>query len=80
MKTKHSKNKYSKNKKLTIPLKPVDMFVNFAKTSNSVTLPVAGIGLMTKSISTGVVCGFMFGKGVKIELVIQNNNKAQKEM
>ena len=62
-------------KLLSTILKSVDTLVNFATTSNSVTLSLIVIGLIVILVSTGVACGLTVGNEVIYEIVIQNMRK-----
>ena len=76
------KNKNRKSKKmsntfklLSIFLKSVDTLVNFATTSNSLTLSLIVIGLIVILVSTGVACGLTVGNEVIYEIVMQKMSK-----
>ena len=47
---------FKKNKMLPTVLKPLDTFVNFTRTSSSITLSLKGVGLKIILKSTGKAC------------------------
>ena len=78
-KNNESKKNYKKHKTITTILKSFDTFLIIATTSSSITLSLAGIGLIRIPISTATACGVSIGKKVIYELIINKDNKYKKQ-
>ena len=59
-------------------LKSIDTFVNFAKTSSSITLTLTGIGFIAIPLSTATAFGLSIGNKVLYEITINKYKKIQK--
>ena len=73
-----SKKKYKNNKTLNKILESVDTVVNIGPTKTPVTLSVIGFGLMVVVISAGIACTLSLGNKVLHKLIINKQNKNEK--
>ena len=71
--------KDKKDKTITTTLKSFDILVIIATTSSSITLSLAGIGLIAIPISSSVACGLINSNKVLNEIIVQKYNKYNKE-
>ena len=60
-------------------LESVDSIVIIAATSTSITLSVAGIGLIILPISAGIACTLSLGNKILHKLIINKYNKYEKQ-
>ena len=74
-----SKKRYKNYKTLNTILESVDSIVIIAATSTSITLSVAGIGLIVLPISAGIACTLSLGNKVLHKLIINKYNKYTKQ-
>ena len=74
-----SKKTYKNYKTLNTILESVDSIVIIGATSSSITLSVAGIGLIILPIVAGIGCGLSLGNKVLHKLVINKYNKYKKQ-
>ena len=70
-----SKKRYKNYKTLNTILESVDPIVIIGATSTSITLSVAGIGLIILPISAGIACTLSLGNKVLHKLTINKYNK-----
>ena len=75
-----SKKKYKKYKTITTILKSFDTFVIIATTSSSITLSLAGIGLIVIPKSTASACALSIGNEVIYEIIVNKYNKYKNNM
>ena len=73
-----SKKKIKIYKTITTILKSFDTFVITATTSSSITLSLAGIGLIVIPISTTSACALSVGNKVLYEIIKNKHNKYKK--
>ena len=64
-----SKKRYRKYKTLTTILKSFDTFVIIATTSSSITLSLAGIGLIVIPKTTASACALSVGNKIIYEII-----------
>ena len=74
-----SKKRYKDYKTLNKVLESVDSIVIIGATSTSITLSVAGIGLIILPISAGIACTLSLGNKVLHKLIINKYNKYKKQ-
>ena len=74
-----SKKKYKNYKTLNTVLESVDSIVIIGATSTSITMSVAGIGLIVLPISAGIACSLSLGNKVLHKLIINKDNKYKKQ-
>ena len=74
-----SKKRYKNYKTLNTILESVDSIVIFAATSTSITLSIAGIGLIILPISAGIACCLSLGNKVLHKLIKNKYNKYKKQ-
>ena len=60
-------------------LESIDSIVIIAATSTSITLSIAGTGLIVLPISAGIACTLSLGNKVLHKLIINNYNKYKKQ-
>ena len=74
-----SKKKYKNHKTLNTILESVESIVIIGATSTSITLSVAGVGLIILPISAGIACTLSLGNKVLHKLSINKYNKYKKQ-
>ena len=74
-----SKKIYENYKTLNTVLESVDSIIIIGATSTSITLSIAGIGLIILPISAGIACGLSLGNKILHKLVINKYNKYKKQ-
>ena len=74
-----SKKRYKNYKTLNTILESVDSIVIIGATSTSISLSIAGIGLIVLPISAGIACGLSLGNKILHKLIINKYNKYKKQ-
>ena len=74
-----SKKRYKNYKTLNTVLESVDSIVIIAGTLTSITLSIAGIGLIVLPISAGTACGLSLGNKILHKIIINKDNKYKKQ-
>ena len=73
-----SKKKYKNHKILNTMLESVDSVVIIGATSTSITLSVAGVGLIILPISAGIAGALSLGNNILHKIIIHKYNKYKK--
>ena len=73
------KKKYKNYKSLNTIIKSIDSIVIIGATSTSITLSIAGIGLIVLPISAGIACTLSLGNKVLQKIIINKHNKYKKQ-
>ena len=74
-----SKKRYKIYKTLNTILESADSIVIIGATSTSITLSIAGVGLIILPISAGIACALSLGNKILHKIIINKYNKYKKQ-